>query len=158
MKRRPPRSTRTDTLFPYTTLVRSARRHVQEAVRKASAERRIADITDGEKISIPADGLTEPIFRPDAEHGHRDIILPGNKRFVEGDRIRRPSSGGGRGSQASPDGEGDDPFHLVLSRDEFLDIFLADLELPDLAKKTITKSYSFLPPRPGFPPRPGERP
>src|SRR3546814_9413005 len=63
--------------------LRRARRHVQEAVRKASAERRIADITDGEKISIPADGLTEPIFRPDAEHGHRDIILPGNKRRSE---------------------------------------------------------------------------
>src|SRR3546814_5248986 len=28
MIRRPPRSTRTDTLFPYTTLFRSARRHV----------------------------------------------------------------------------------------------------------------------------------
>src|SRR3546814_5054722 len=32
MKRRPPRSTRTDTLFPYTTLFRSARRAVLEGV------------------------------------------------------------------------------------------------------------------------------
>src|SRR3546814_16134516 len=30
MMRRPPRSTRTDTLFPYTTLFRSARRHAAE--------------------------------------------------------------------------------------------------------------------------------
>src|SRR3546814_13832377 len=30
MKRRPPRSTRTDTLFPYTTLFRSGERHYSE--------------------------------------------------------------------------------------------------------------------------------
>src|SRR3546814_5183702 len=31
MRRRPPRSTRTDTLFPYTTLFRSGRKHFQVA-------------------------------------------------------------------------------------------------------------------------------
>src|SRR3546814_5215470 len=37
MNRRPPRSTRTDTLFPYTTLFRSpqARRHAAAAARRA---------------------------------------------------------------------------------------------------------------------------
>src|SRR3546814_14439137 len=41
MIRRPPRSTRTDTLFPYTTLFRSdAQRAVQLAVPPALAERR----------------------------------------------------------------------------------------------------------------------
>mgnify|MGYP001159215493 CR=1 FL=1 len=130
--------------------LRRARRYVREAVRKASAERRIADIGDGERISIPADGLSEPMFRPDESVGRRDIVLPGNKKFVEGDRIRRPGGGGGRGSRASPDGEGEDSFHFVLSRDEFLDIFLDDLELPDLAKKTITKSDNVLPARAGY--------
>src|SRR3546814_4172463 len=33
MIRRPPRSTRTDTLFPYTTLFRSVRRHAASGVR-----------------------------------------------------------------------------------------------------------------------------
>src|SRR3546814_11079892 len=32
MQRRPPRSTRTDTLFPYTTLVRSVRLHFDEVL------------------------------------------------------------------------------------------------------------------------------
>jgi len=130
--------------------LRRARRYVREAVRKASAERRIADIGDGERISIPADGLSEPMFRPDESVGRRDIVVPGNKKFVEGDRIRRPGGGAGRGSRASPDGEGEDSFHFVLSRDEFLDIFLDDLELPDLAKKTITKSDNVLPARAGY--------
>src|SRR3546814_7449926 len=34
MIRRPPRSTRTDTLFPYTTLFRSVRRHAARAARR----------------------------------------------------------------------------------------------------------------------------
>src|SRR3546814_19784587 len=38
MIRRPPRSTRTDTLFPYTTLVRSARRLARLQRRLAEAE------------------------------------------------------------------------------------------------------------------------
>src|SRR3546814_11720988 len=48
MIRRPPRSTRTDTLFPYTTLFRSAERlaEVQAAIAQAAsrAQRRVGDI------------------------------------------------------------------------------------------------------------------
>src|SRR3546814_14013559 len=39
MIRRPPRSTRTDTLFPYTTLFRSARRGDQDGVRRSVKRR-----------------------------------------------------------------------------------------------------------------------
>src|SRR3546814_12348679 len=42
MRRRPPRSTRTDTLFPYTTLCRSAPAHDVPELRKA--ERTNADL------------------------------------------------------------------------------------------------------------------
>src|SRR3546814_3208290 len=38
MIRRPPRSTRTDTLFPYTTLFRSGERHVERVGRQQRAE------------------------------------------------------------------------------------------------------------------------
>ena len=130
--------------------LRRARRQIREAVRQASADRKIADIDGGEKISIPSDGLREPTFRPDVDTGHRQIVVPGNRDFVVGDRIRRPSGGGGRGGEASPDGEGDDPFRFVLSREEFLDIFLDDLELPDLVKKNVARSESTTPERAGF--------
>src|SRR3546814_14829425 len=43
MRRRPPRSTRTDTLFPYTTLFRSARRTAEELARQETRERMTAD-------------------------------------------------------------------------------------------------------------------
>src|SRR3546814_6602709 len=39
MIRRPPRSTRTDTLFPYTTLFRSWQRYIREKLSKALSRR-----------------------------------------------------------------------------------------------------------------------
>src|SRR6201999_3995230 len=57
-------------------------------------------------------------------------------KLVEGDLIERPNSGGGRGSQAG-EGDSEDDFRFVLSRDEFVDFSLDDLELPDLAKRKL---------------------
>src|SRR3546814_3682242 len=48
MIRRPPRSTRTDTLFPYTTLFRSVRREAEDAVRAGRSELFLSDQTIGE--------------------------------------------------------------------------------------------------------------
>ncbi len=69
------------------------------------------------------------------------MVLPGNKKFIEGDML--PRSGEGRG-KASGAGEGDseDAFRFVLSRDEFVDLFLDDLELPDLAKRKLAEAES----------------
>jgi uncharacterized protein len=46
--------------------------------------------------------------------------------------------------KASDPGEGDseDAFRFVLSRDEFVDLFLDDLELPDLAKRKLAEAES----------------
>src|SRR3546814_3877226 len=57
MRRRPPRSTRTDTLFPYTTLFRSSLRKNIDETLKAAASRAIG-ITDKGSVSVvlvPAD-------------------------------------------------------------------------------------------------------
>jgi hypothetical protein len=65
-------------------------------------------------------------------------VLPGNREYVAGDEIRKPRGGqGGRGSEASDDGDGEDAFRFALSEQEFVDLFLEDLELPDLAKKKL---------------------
>ena len=37
------------------------------------------------------------------------------------------------------EGDGEDAFRFVLSREEFVDIFLDDLELPDLAKRKLAE-------------------
>jgi uncharacterized sporulation protein YeaH/YhbH (DUF444 family) len=118
--------------------IRRARSLVRQAVRDAAANRSIRDIDEGGAVAIPADGVHEPTFRPGREGGDREHVLPGNKTYAAGDRIPRPSGGGGGpGSEGSPDGEGEDTFSFVLSRDEFLDLFLEDLELPNLAKRQV---------------------
>jgi hypothetical protein len=115
--------------------LRRAKSLVQAAVKKSSQERDIKDILEGGEVSIPLDGTHEPRFR--REGGTRDRVLPGNKKFVEGDVLPRPD--GGRGGRASQPGEGDgeDAFRFVLNRDEFVDLFLDDLELPELTKPRL---------------------
>src|SRR5512135_1185567 len=96
--------------------LRRAREQVVKAVRDASSKRNIADISGGDKIAIPTDGVREPTFHQSSSGGVRDQVLPGNKEYVAGDRIPRPPGGGrGRGSEGSPDGEGQDAFQFVLS-------------------------------------------
>jgi uncharacterized sporulation protein YeaH/YhbH (DUF444 family) len=109
--------------------LRRAKALVQGAVNKSSQDRDIRDVLEGGEVNIPLDGMNEPRFRRDV--GTRDMVLPGNKKFVEGDILPRSGEGGGRASQPG-EGDGEDAFRFVLSRDEFLNLFLDDLELPDL--------------------------
>jgi uncharacterized sporulation protein YeaH/YhbH (DUF444 family) len=118
--------------------LRRAKAIVQQAVRQASRSRDISDILEGGEVSIPARGVDEPRFHHGGG-GIRDDVLPGNKKFAEGDLLPRSGEGGGGSSQDSGDGEGEDAFRFVLTREEFLDLFLDDLELPDLAKRKLAE-------------------
>src|SRR3954454_24663268 len=123
--------------------LRRAKALVRRAVRDGAKERQIKDIEQGGEVSIPLDGVREPRFHRASSGGMRDHVLPGNKEFIEGDTIPRPPRGAGRGgSEGSPDGGGEDDFRFVLSREEFLDLFLDDLELPDLAKRRLASMES----------------
>src|ERR1700760_204489 len=84
--------------------MRRAKALVQDAVKKMSKDRDIKDVLEGGEISIPLDGTREP--RLHRQGGIRDMVLPGNKKYIEGDVL--PRSGGGDGNgQASGAGEGD---------------------------------------------------
>jgi len=119
--------------------LRRAKALVQGAVKKSSQDRDIRDVLEGGEVSIPLDGMNEPRFR--REGGTRDMVLPGNKKFVEGDMLPRSGEGSGKASEPGQ-GEGEDAFRFVLSRDEFVDLFLDDLELPDLAKRKLAEADS----------------
>ena len=54
---------------------------------------------------------------------------------------RVPNQSGGKGSGPG-EGDSEDAFRFVLSRDEFVDLFLDDLELPDLAKRKLAEVES----------------
>ena len=96
-------------------------------------------------------GCTNPRSGAARRGGIRDHLLPGNKEYIAGDTIQRPpSGGGGSGSEGSPDGEGEDDFRFALSRDEFVDLFLEDLELPDLAKRRVVNAEALVYHRAGY--------
>ncbi len=120
--------------------LRRAKALVQGAVKKSSQDRDIKDVLEGGEVSVPIDGMDEPRFR--REGGTRDMVLPGNKTFVEGDILPRPSGGSGKGGRQAGEGDSEDAFRFVLSRDEFVDLFLDDLELPDLAKRKLAEVES----------------
>jgi uncharacterized sporulation protein YeaH/YhbH (DUF444 family) len=120
--------------------LRRAKALVQGAVKKSSQERDIKDVLEGGEVSVPIDGMDEPRFR--REGGTRDMVLPGNKKFVEGDVLPRPSGGSGKGGRQAGEGDSEDTFRFVLSREEFVDLFLDDLELPDLAKRKLAEVES----------------
>ncbi|MGA7488656.1 MAG: YeaH/YhbH family protein [Xanthobacteraceae bacterium] len=118
--------------------LRRAKAVVQRAVKHSSQSRDIRDVLQGGEVSIPLDGMDEPRLHRSAG-GTRDQVLPGNKKFVEGDMLPRASEGGGKPKEAG-EGDSEDAFRFVLTREEFLDLFLDDLELPDLAKRRLAEA------------------
>ena len=131
--------------------LRRAKAEVREAVRESLRKRKVSDVDAGENVRIRSKSLKEPSFGLGREAGERDYVLPGNKEFSPGDVIRKPESGGGgRGQKGSKDGEGEDDFVFSLSREEFLDIFFEDLQLPNLVKAKLKSVKSSEPVRAGF--------
>ncbi len=124
--------------------LRRYKNQIKRAVSDAIGKRSITEIDRGEHVSIPAKELNEPRFHH-GPGGKVERVLPGNDEFLTGDRIKRPTgdSGNGSGSEASDSGEGDDNFVFALSREEFLDLYFEDLELPDLVKKELARVNTF---------------
>ncbi|MBN9229698.1 MAG: hypothetical protein BGO90_00210 [Legionella sp. 40-6] len=125
--------------------LRRYKNQIKRAVSDAVGKRSITEIDQGEQITIPAKDISEPTFHR-GQGGHVERVLPGNDNFIAGDRIKRPAGGAGQGSgdgDASNSGEGEDDFVFELSREEFLDLYFEDLELPDLIKKELAKISTF---------------
>ncbi len=121
--------------------LRRAKSLVREAVHNNTANRGIRETDQGGEVTLPAHSVHEPGFHRAPSGGVRDHLLPGNKEYLEGDTIPRPQGGsGGGGSKGSPDGSGEDEFRFALSRDEFIDLYLEDLELPDMAKRRVVQA------------------
>ncbi|MEI2781954.1 MAG: YeaH/YhbH family protein [Candidatus Competibacter sp.] len=132
--------------------IRRFKNQIKKAVTEAMNGRSITDIDNGEKVNIPARDLSEPVFGH-GPGGRREAIHPGNKEFTKGDRVARPQGGGGGGSgggQASNSGEGEDDFVFELSREEFLELFFEDLELPNLVRTQLAKVAEFKSVRAGY--------
>lgn len=113
--------------------LRRVKNYIRRAVSDAVRDRSIKDIQSTQSITIPRKDIAEPTFRH-GPGGKRELVHPGNADYVRGDKIPRPPGGAGGGSQASNEGEGQDDFVFELSREEFMQYFFDDLELPRLVK------------------------
>lgn len=115
---------------------------IKEAVKEAINNNKIKSIGDDGKVVIPSKSISQPTFGHNLKTGKHKRVLSGNKDFIEGDKIEKPKSSSGEGgNEGSPDGSGEDEFAFVLSREEFLNYFFEDLELPDMEKKDLIKSF-----------------
>jgi uncharacterized protein len=121
------------------------KRSVQEQIRSG----KIADADGEHAVSIPAKGTGEPSFRDARDSGRRQHVLPGNKQFSQGDRMPKPGQGSGVGSSPGLQ-DSEDDFRFVLSREEVLDLFFEDLELPDMVKLNLKEILAFKSRRAGF--------
>ncbi|KAF0813209.1 hypothetical protein IGB42_02137 [Andreprevotia sp. IGB-42] len=123
---------------------------IKEAVARAVKDRSITDIEKGEKVSIPVKDVNEPTFGH-AQGGVSERVYPGNREYLRGDEIDRPDGGGGGGNGgAGNGGDGEDDFAFELSREEFLNFFFDDLELPHLIKTQLQQTVLMKQVRAGY--------
>lgn len=115
---------------------------IKKSVADAISKRSITDIEGGESVSIPSKDISEPTIHH-GSGGKRDVVHPGNKEFTPGDRVARPKKqGGGSGEgNASNEGEGEDDFIFEINKEEFMEFFFEDMELPNLVKTQIATIY-----------------
>lgn len=115
--------------------LRRYKAQIQRAVDQMVSKRSITDMERGGTVNIPIKDISEPSFRH-GKGGDREIVHAGNHSFSPGDRIPRPpperGTAGGQG-----EGDAQDDFVFSLSREEFMNLFFDDLELPRLVRNVL---------------------
>lgn len=129
--------------------LKRAREELKRAIKEQVKTGKIVDVDAEHSVPIPARDTSEPSFQPSRETGERQYVLPGNKQFMPGDRVPKTDTAGGFGTGAGADGV-EDEFRFVLSREEVLDLFFDDLELPDMVKLSLKAAVAYKPRRAGF--------
>ena len=130
--------------------LRRAREELKRSIRDQIRTGRIADVDAEHAVPMPETGTAEPSFNNAWNSGRRQHILPGNRHFSPGDLIPKPAQGGGAGASSPGNTASEDDFRFVLSREEVLDLFFEDLELPDMVKLNLKEILAFKPRRAGF--------
>ncbi len=125
---------------------------IKDAVSRAIKGRSITNVESGEKISIPVKDVNEPSFGH-AHGGVWETVRPGNKEYLKGDQFKRPQGGGrgaGKGEAGNSEETSEDDFVFELSREEFMNYFFEDLELPNMVKTQLASTTDFKQQRAGY--------
>jgi len=133
-------------------------KRVEDQIKKALPDivknTNVKDLTSSkDSVKVPVKGINEPQFHYDKDSGDKKHVHPGNKEYTEGDIIKKPpgGQGQGKGQKGSKDAQQtEDDFTVSISREEFLDYFFADLELPDMVKKHLNSIVDFKQKRAGY--------
>ncbi|MBW8896551.1 MAG: DUF444 family protein, partial [Massilia sp.] len=132
--------------------LRRYKAQIKDAVGRAIKGRSITDVENGEKVSIPVKDVNEPRFGH-AHGGVWETVNPGNTEYQKGDQINRPRGGGGgagRGRAGNSEQTTEDDFIFELSREEFMNYFFEDLELPNMVKTQLTQVVEYKNQRAGY--------
>ncbi len=123
---------------------------IKDAVSRSISGRSITDFEKGTDVNVPRKDIHEP-YLGHGKGGTRETVSPGNSDYEKGDSFRRPTGGGGSGGAAS---DSDDPleddFIFTLTKEEFMQYFFEDLELPNMVKKQLKDTTSFKNQRAGY--------
>jgi uncharacterized sporulation protein YeaH/YhbH (DUF444 family) len=130
-------------------------RRYKEQIRKSVADvisrRSITDMERSGDVKIPVKDISEPSFHH-GSGGDREYVNAGNREFTTGDKIPRPTGGSGKGSGEGGEGGDSDNFTFALSREEFMNLFFDDLELPHLVRNALGEVREFKWHRAGYTP------
>ena len=128
-----------DSIADRNRFIRRSKRQVKDYIDRVYARKSMREILDATEVVLPGKTLDEPEFTYDQESGARNIVRPGNKVFDVGDQIPKSRRGNSRGAPRGARGHEDslDNFAFVLTKEEFLDIYFSDLELPDFVKEAL---------------------
>lgn len=113
---------------------------LKKSVENLSSDKGITDVLKDRKVNIDKDDIREPDFNFDLTTGERDMVFPGNKDKQKGDKIYNPEEDEEEGNRGSDTGEGLDEFTFTLTKEEFLDLYFSDMELPDFIKESMKGS------------------
>lgn len=134
---------------------RFIKRH-EEQIRKQVGES-IGDISidtmrgKNGTYKVPIRGTKEPSPHQDGTTGDTYRVVQGDGTVKRGDTWNKPKGGsGGEPSEGSPDGYGEDDFVFTMTHEEFLRLFMDDLELPDMTKRSGESEVEFRPRRAGY--------
>ena len=123
--------------------MRRAKSLIRKAVHESSASRSIKDADQAGEVALPRRACTSRRSTAAPPAASATICCPATSSTSRATRSRaRRAAPAAAAPRAARDGDGQDDFRFALSRDEFVDLFLEDLELPDLAKRRVVDTES----------------
>lgn len=131
--------------------IKRYKNRIKRSIDEITSDKGITDVMKDRKVTIDEDELDEPSFDFDLSTGKRSVVVNGNKTLGKGDKVYQPPEGDGDGgTEGSPDGEGFDEFSFTLTKEEFLDLYFSDMELPDFIKESMKGSDKYKFKRAGY--------